>query len=190
MSIQQTLKETSAFTLSLWFGAVGGALGLVLMAMLEGWVSVPIGMGIGVYVALLTAYHYVRKDRDDAREEIARLKAGKANPAIVNALLEKHEYGCHHLANPLKRMTDPDQLAQWKIDCRAWERETRDLMKRLGCTPQEISLFWTFTEADLKKYPTLHNKSLINARLAWVQIRVDGLRRIINYYSDVPVFRE
>ena len=44
---------------SLFGDPTGGLIGLIVMLAMEGWIPIPIGIGIGAHVALCIAYHNV-----------------------------------------------------------------------------------------------------------------------------------
>ena len=78
MSFRASLSEASAGVLSLCLGAIGGVLGLIAVAVQAEWVSVPIGVAIGVFVALLIGYHNVRRARDAAESRLKELLEPRA----------------------------------------------------------------------------------------------------------------
>jgi hypothetical protein len=78
MSFKKSVREAGLGVLSLWLGAAGGVLGLVVMAVQAKWISVPIGIGLGVMVALVIRYHFLRRERDEARRKLAELLEPKA----------------------------------------------------------------------------------------------------------------
>jgi hypothetical protein len=184
MSIARTLKEASLKVLSGIFAAVGGLLGLLVMGIMEGWISIPIGVVSGLYVALFLGYQNVTRERDDAR---ARLGGSRINPDIVNALLPRLRFAIHELSNPLDKLKS-DQHRAWKEAMQKWEHETKEVLAALGCLESEISSFWDFTSSDLQSFGPLHNDHTTSTRKQWVQFRIRALRRIINNYSDRSVF--
>ena len=184
MSVRDSFKEATFYSLSLMFGAIGGFIGLILTFMLEGWIPVPVGIASGVFAALAISYHTVKTQRDAAHVEIRQLKSGKANPQIVEALLPKLQFAIHEIANRVKE----SDTREWKDRFRAWEHETKALLETLKCTPLEISSFWDYTHADLQALGTLYPANpKIDQRLRWAQFRIRALRRIINAYADAPV---
>ena len=182
MSIAKSIQEASLAALSLVFAAIGGALGLVLMLVMEGWITIPVGAVAGLYVALFLAYHNVAGQH---RQLLAA--TGRNKPELVAALLPKYRYVIHELANRMKACKTEDDHAKWKADMQAWERETKALLEQ-HCEDAEVSSFWDFTRADLAAYGTLHKDAKINMRYQSAQFRIAALRRIMNNYSERPVF--
>ena len=186
MSVGQTLREATFQTLWLWFTSVGGLCGLIVMGIQGGILSVPIGMLIGIFVALAIDYHNVRRQRDDARSELMKLR-GRANPAVVDALLRPLRHGTW-LANRVKEMRSDKGAADWKSDYDTWVAGTKELMASLGCTPSEIARFSDSTYADRQATRVLDEDPRFNRRLQGLQVNIHALGRIIDGYSEHPSF--
>jgi hypothetical protein len=77
----KSLTKGSLAALSLIWGALGGAVGVALLLILEGWLPPAIGVTAGVYVALFIAYNNVSTALEALREEHSQSLA--ASPRLV-----------------------------------------------------------------------------------------------------------
>jgi len=61
----------SAAALSVAWAALGGAVGLAFIPLAEGWISPAVGIGLGLYVALIVAYNNLNKEFERLRSDVA-----------------------------------------------------------------------------------------------------------------------
>ena len=89
------------------------------------------------------------------------------------------------LANRLEKMKDPEKHAEWKAEMTNWDRETKEIMQRIGCSPDEIDEVFGTSPADFQELGRhLHHDRLVLGRKQWVQYRIKALRRVIESHSE------
>lgn len=77
----RAFRQLPLVVLSIIFGGLGGAIGLIVLAVTEQWVSVWWGIVVGLYVAVLTAYRQVAFELEQLRSDVAQTR--NARPQIV-----------------------------------------------------------------------------------------------------------
>jgi len=169
--------------------SLGGVLGVVWTLTLGGLISIPVGIALGVFVALAIAYHNVRTERDVLA---AKADTRAKNQAVADALLPKAQFAIHELSNKAKHMVKDEDAKKFKETWRSWEQETKELLEKSGCTDAQVSSFWDLTEAEVLKYGMqhgpFHSNAFFNNRITWIEVRLERLKRIINTYSETTVF--
>ena len=81
MDVGDVLLRGSAKALMGAWSAVGGAIGLVFFAVTDGWLSAPIGIAVGWYVALYIAYNNATTELRGLKDQAEQVRA--AQPCIV-----------------------------------------------------------------------------------------------------------
>ena len=139
-------------------GAAGGrdcGRGLGFVADARGW-DVPTWIWSTLALAfvgwaILLAYHELRTQCDAAMDGLTDKRNHRA---IADGLTERYRHGVHELAHkaPPHSTTHNDAesfkqaFGEWLAAVFAWNDEVKALMEKYGCTPQEISYFWTINE--------------------------------------------
>lgn len=132
-----------------------------------------------------------RADLRSKSDEWMRIATDKRkSEQVVQQLLPALKIGVHALANRPQVSTNL-AFTNWLADITKWEGETRTLLETAGCLQSEVSSFWDYTVADLDRaFGKLHDDPSLNRHFQRIQWRVNALRRIVNGYSDRPVFPE
>ncbi len=84
MPFKNAVSEVLRHNATLAFGLVGGGVGLVVLVTQSGWLPIPLGIAIGLYVALWVVYAGVRNQRDAFQRKLEELEqANQHLPFIV-----------------------------------------------------------------------------------------------------------
>jgi len=193
----QSAKQLLAGIVKNWAQLAGGTVVAVLgfVADARGW-DVPtwvwstLALGF-VGWAIMLAYHELRMQCDAAMDGLTDKRNHRA---IADRLTERYRHGVHELAHkaPPHPTTHNDAesfkqaFGEWLAAVFAWNDEVKALMENLGCTPQEISYFWTINE--LKPGMMLRgDQREVQIRLH--ATRIDRLWEIIETYAKKSELR-
>ena len=153
----ESARELFGRALGNWGRAISGPVtGVVgLAAAIFGWNIKPwvwLTLSALMFVfAIVQAYHRLRIDRDGAMDG---LRENRDTQAIADRLTRHHDHGVHELMHkaPAWPTIQDDFQVFWKLwpvwvqQVWAWNEDVRADMERLGCSPFEISNFWTIPD--------------------------------------------
>lgn len=119
------------------------------------------------------------QDADLLRASLRRLRDQK----FADALTERRRLSIDILNRPTNT---PALIAAWKESAGAWTQNVLTLMREHGCTPQQIASLESLGDVSIGAYdadPAINHLKSVHAEA------IRRLERIIDAYSETPVFR-
>lgn len=154
-TVFESAKELVRRVVGHWIQALAGtAMALLaLVAEIRDW-DVPANVwltssAVMFLWAILRAFHGVRLERDHAIEDAAEKRNVRK---IIDTLTARYNFGVHelsHLAPPTgdeRDHTFRQEFKEWNEGVKTWNDTVFKEMEELGCSPSEISRFWTIDE--------------------------------------------
>jgi hypothetical protein len=122
------------------------------------------------------------------QDENAKLKnlleEKKRDQAFADQLTEQYRFGLHSILNwPIGPSSDVE-WPKWKDAERQWTEHVTQMLKRHGCSSQEISHFREIHEVERKGY---HSEVVIDHHKSMFSIRLYRLKTIINLYAETKI---
>jgi hypothetical protein len=140
-----------------WLGAIGGP-ATALLGLASGifvwniwpWIWITVSAAL-FFFAIIQTYHRLRRECDAALDG---LREHRDTQVIADRLTTHHDTGVHDLMHkaPAWPTVQNDFECFWKLwpawvqEVWDWNDKVRADMERLGCSPYEISDFWTIPD--------------------------------------------